>query len=56
MLEKVRQQDDADVPPSDRNDDLMAIRIDLVTLHGEVILMESYSTLNYTGQPLEPDS
>lgn len=49
MLETVRQQDDAEVHPRERNDDLMAIRIDLVTLHGEVILMESYSTLNYTG-------
>ncbi|KAG0569485.1 hypothetical protein KC19_6G093700 [Ceratodon purpureus] len=49
MLEKVRHEGDALVHPSDRSDDLMTIRIDLVTLHGELILMESYSTLNYTG-------
>ena len=45
-LEKVRGQGDAVAQSSD---DLMTIRIDLVTLHGELILMESYSTLNYTG-------
>lgn len=56
MLEEVRKQDDTEVHPRDKKDDLLTIRIDLVTLHGEVILMESYSTLNYTGYPLEPDS
>jgi hypothetical protein len=49
MLEEVRKQDDTEVHPRDKKDDLLSIRIDLVTLHGEVILMESYSTLNYTG-------
>ena len=52
-LERLRQQNGADMHQRDWNNDLMAIRTGLVTLHGEVVLMESYSTLNYTGQPLE---
>lgn len=49
MLETVRQRDGAAVDQRDLNEDLMTIRTGLVTLHGEVVLMESYSTLNYTG-------
>lgn len=48
-LEIVLQQNGAAVDQRDLNDDLLAIRTGLVTLHGEVVLMESYSTLNYTG-------
>lgn len=52
MLETVRQRNGAGVNQRDLNEDLMTIRTGLVTLHGEVVLMESYSTLNYTGWPL----
>ncbi|KAG0625234.1 hypothetical protein M758_2G038800 [Ceratodon purpureus] len=48
-LERLRQQHGTYVYQSDWNEDLMTIRTGLVTLHGEVVLMESYSTLNYTG-------
>jgi len=51
-LEAVRQRNGEGVNQRDFNEDLMSIRTGLVTLHGEVVLMESYSTLNYTGWPL----
>lgn len=43
------QQNGAHIYQRDWNDELLTIRTGLVTFHGEVILMESYSALNYTG-------
>lgn len=48
-LEGLRQQNDSELNQIDSNEDFQTIRMELVTLHGEVVLMESYSTLNYTG-------
>jgi hypothetical protein len=48
-LERVTQQNGAHIYQRDWNDELLTIRTGLVTFHGEVILMESYSALNYTG-------
>uniref|UniRef100_A0A7I4BB87 SPX domain-containing protein n=1 Tax=Physcomitrium patens TaxID=3218 RepID=A0A7I4BB87_PHYPA len=50
-LERLRQKHGAGVMENQGyfNDDLLSIRTGLVTLHGELVLMESYSSLNYTG-------
>ena len=33
----------------DRNEEMMKIRKEIVDFHGEMVLLENYSALNYTG-------
>lgn len=34
---------------NDSNEELIKIRKEIVDLHGEMVLLENYSALNYTG-------
>lgn len=34
----------------DRNDEIIKIRKEIVDFHGEMVLLENYSALNYTGK------
>lgn len=34
----------------DRNDEIIKIRREIVDFHGEMVLLENYSALNYTGK------
>lgn len=40
----------------DRNDEMIKIRKEIVDFHGEMVLLENYSALNYTGKDLAPFS
>ncbi|KAH9549022.1 hypothetical protein CY35_11G118600 [Sphagnum magellanicum] len=48
-LESARVQYSGHMQDSDASEELLKIHTDLVTFHGEVVLMENYSALNYTG-------
>lgn len=38
----------------DRKDEMIRIRKEIVDFHGEMVLLENYSALNYTGIILDP--
>ncbi|CAM6014416.1 unnamed protein product [Sphagnum balticum] len=48
-LESARVQYGGHMQDSEASEELLKIHTDLVTFHGEVVLMENYSALNYTG-------
>jgi len=35
------------------NEELLKILRDIVTFHGEMVLLENYSSLNYTGKSID---
>lgn len=37
----------------DRKDEMIKIRKEIVDFHGEMVLLENYSALNYTGKILD---
>lgn len=39
-----------------RNEEMIKIRKEIVDFHGEMVLLENYSSLNYTGKFLYPFS
>jgi hypothetical protein len=49
-LESARVQYSGHMQDSEASEELLKIHTDLVTFHGEVVLMENYSALNYTGK------
>ena len=38
----------------DKKDEMIKIRTEIVDFHGEMVLLENYSALNYTGKNLGP--
>lgn len=38
---------------SEFSDEMMTIRKDFVTIHGEMVLLKNYSSLNFAGSPFQ---
>lgn len=45
----MQELQDRVVKVKDSNEELMIIRKEIVDFHGEMVLLENYSALNYTG-------
>lgn len=52
----VQELQDRVARAKDRKDEMIKIRKEIVDFHGEMVLLENYSALNYTGKNLGPFS
>ena len=50
MLEQELQDLVARVAGQESKEELMRVRKEIVDFHGEMVLLENYSALNYTGE------
>lgn len=49
VIVKMQELQDRVAKVKDSNEEMMKIRKEIVDLHGEMVLLENYSALNYTG-------
>lgn len=49
VMIKTQELQDRVAKVKDSNEELMKIRKEIVDFHGEMVLLENYSALNYTG-------
>lgn len=52
-MKKEQAANDGRACESEGNEELLKILRDIVTFHGEMVLLENYSSLNYTGKSID---